>query len=53
MEALEDGKRGREERRKKREDKEADEEKGGYLHDPCPISLPRDPDSEGGGSSEA
>lgn len=43
-----------EERRKKREDKEADEEGGGgYLHDPCPPSLPRDPDSEGGGSSKA
>lgn len=43
-----------EERRKKREDKEADEEGGGvYLHDPCPPSLPRDPNSEGGGSSKA
>lgn len=37
----------------KREDKEADEEEGGCLHDPCPTFLPRDPDSEGGGSSEA
>lgn len=42
-----------EERRKKREDKEADEEGGVYLHDPCPPSLPRDPNSEGGGSSKA